>query len=128
MYKGNYNSGCLWLSLNSTGWVQSFEEEGRYPLSSANLVAAYSTSFPLSLLPAEIMAAAALLSNSMARLIIGTGEEILYQCSCKTLKPISRLYFCRHCSKLRCPECVSHEVSACRLYLKAKLVITGLGV
>ncbi|XP_065062648.1 dynactin subunit 4-like [Rhopilema esculentum] len=58
------------------------------------------------------MAAAALLSNSMARLIIGTGEEILYQCSCKTLKPISRLYFCRHCSKLRCPECVSHEVDS----------------
>ena len=56
------------------------------------------------------MAADALISNSIARLIIGTGDEVLYRCSCKALKSISRLYFCRHCTKLRCPECVSHEV------------------
>ena len=56
------------------------------------------------------MATDALLSNSIARLIIGTGDEVLYRCSCKLFKPISRLYFCRHCTKLRCPECVSHEV------------------
>eukprot|EP00112_Aurelia_sp_Birch-Aquarium-sp1_P009591 Seg2094.6 transcript_id=Seg2094.6/GoldUCD/mRNA.D3Y31 product="Dynactin subunit 4" protein_id=Seg2094.6/GoldUCD/D3Y31 len=58
------------------------------------------------------MAADALLANSIARLIIGTGDEVLYRCSCKTLKSISRLYFCRHCTKLRCPECVSHEVDS----------------
>ena len=65
---------------------------------------------PLKKQRAKMAADDALLSNRIARLIIGTGDEVLYRCSCKALKSISRLYFCRHCTKLRCPECVSHEV------------------
>ncbi|KAF2349392.1 Dynactin subunit 4 [Trinorchestia longiramus] len=31
-------------------------------------------------------------------------------CSCGLLKPITGIYFCRHCLKLRCANCVSHEM------------------
>ena len=58
------------------------------------------------------MAVDVLLSSSVARLVIGTGNNILLKCSCVNMKPISKLYFCRHCTKLRCPQCVSHEVMA----------------
>lgn len=34
-----------------------------------------------------------------------------YVCSCGHLNPITKLYFCRHCLKLRCGFCVCHEVS-----------------
>ena len=37
-------------------------------------------------------------------------ESVLLTCSCSALSPLTRLYFCRHCVKLRCPLCVSHEV------------------
>uniref|UniRef100_A0A8D0F2Z8 Uncharacterized protein n=1 Tax=Strix occidentalis caurina TaxID=311401 RepID=A0A8D0F2Z8_STROC len=30
--------------------------------------------------------------------------------------PLSQLYFCRYCSELRSLECVSHEVTAARLF------------
>ncbi|XP_018010190.1 dynactin subunit 4 [Hyalella azteca] len=31
-------------------------------------------------------------------------------CSCGLMKPITGIYFCRHCVKLRCSNCVSHEL------------------
>lgn len=37
---------------------------------------------------------------------------MLYSCSCGSKKPISRLYFCRHCLEIRCGFCVSHEVDS----------------
>lgn len=37
-------------------------------------------------------------------------EVVKYACVCGLLKPISRLYFCRHCLELRCSFCVCHEV------------------
>ncbi|KAK8403023.1 hypothetical protein O3P69_000925 [Scylla paramamosain] len=38
------------------------------------------------------------------------GDRIRLLCSCGLLKPITAIYFCRHCLKLRCGNCVSHEV------------------
>lgn len=43
---------------------------------------------------------------------IFTNERVLYLCSCGSRRPITRIYFCRHCSKLRCGDCVSHEVDS----------------
>lgn len=37
-------------------------------------------------------------------------EVVKYACTCGLVKPISHLYFCRHCLKLRCGFCVCHEV------------------
>ncbi|XP_074647458.1 dynactin subunit 4-like [Tubulanus polymorphus] len=37
-------------------------------------------------------------------------ERVLYSCFCGKKNAICRLYFCRHCLKLRCSDCVSHEV------------------
>lgn len=37
-------------------------------------------------------------------------EFVRYECTCGSLKPISKLYFCRHCLELRCGYCVCHEV------------------
>lgn len=37
---------------------------------------------------------------------------VQYKCSCGSLKPICRLYFCRHCLDIRCGFCVSHEVDS----------------
>lgn len=34
-----------------------------------------------------------------------------YVCGCGILKPITKIYFCRHCLKIRCAFCVCHEVS-----------------
>ncbi|KAG0694081.1 Dynactin subunit 4 [Chionoecetes opilio] len=38
------------------------------------------------------------------------GHRIRLLCSCGLLKSITAIYFCRHCLKLRCSNCVSHEV------------------
>ena len=38
-------------------------------------------------------------------------ERVKYLCSCGFLKPVYRVYFCRHCVKIRCGNCVSQEVS-----------------
>ncbi|XP_046330476.1 dynactin subunit 4-like [Haliotis cracherodii] len=35
---------------------------------------------------------------------------VKYLCTCGKRQPICRLYLCRHCLKLRCGECVQHEV------------------
>lgn len=43
--------------------------------------------------------------------IIGP-EVIKYACTCGLLKPISQLYFCRHCLELRCGFCVCHEIDS----------------
>ena len=48
--------------------------------------------------------------SKMASPFEGDGVRVLLTCSCSALSPLSRLYFCRHCIKLRCPLCVSHEV------------------
>ncbi|XP_059482923.1 dynactin subunit 4 isoform X1 [Neocloeon triangulifer] len=45
----------------------------------------------------------------MAFLMYGD-PKVKYLCSCGSLKPISRIYFCRHCMKVKCGFCVSHEV------------------
>ncbi|GAB6028382.1 Dynactin subunit 4 [Chamberlinius hualienensis] len=37
-------------------------------------------------------------------------DNVLYECSCQRRKPIQGIYFCKHCLKLRCRECVAHEV------------------
>ncbi|XP_046667952.1 dynactin subunit 4 [Homalodisca vitripennis] len=39
-------------------------------------------------------------------------DYVLYACTCGCLKPVTRMYFCRHCLKVRCGYCVSHEVEA----------------
>ena len=39
-------------------------------------------------------------------------DLVRYKCSCGSLKPICRLYFCRHCLDIRCGFCVSHEVDS----------------
>lgn len=33
-----------------------------------------------------------------------------YVCACGHLNPITKLFFCRYCLKLRCGFCVCHEV------------------
>lgn len=48
----------------------------------------------------------------MASPFEGDGVRVLLTCSCSALSPAARLYFCRHCIKLRCPLCVSHEVDS----------------
>uniref|UniRef100_A0A0K8TMS8 Dynactin subunit 4 n=1 Tax=Tabanus bromius TaxID=304241 RepID=A0A0K8TMS8_TABBR len=35
-----------------------------------------------------------------------------FACTCGILNPITKLYFCRHCLKLRCGFCVCHEVDS----------------
>ncbi|KAK6644867.1 hypothetical protein RUM43_001140 [Polyplax serrata] len=37
---------------------------------------------------------------------------VRYVCTCGELKSIARIYFCRHCSAIRCGFCVCHEVDA----------------
>ncbi|XP_051169957.1 dynactin subunit 4 [Leptopilina boulardi] len=39
-------------------------------------------------------------------------EYVKYVCSCGCLKPISKIYFCRHCLKIRCGYCVCQEVDS----------------
>ncbi|XP_033230347.1 dynactin subunit 4 [Belonocnema kinseyi] len=39
-------------------------------------------------------------------------DYVKYACSCGSLKPISKIYFCRHCLKIRCGYCVCHEVDS----------------
>lgn len=39
-------------------------------------------------------------------------EFVKYACTCGSLKPITKMYFCRHCLKLRCGYCVCHEVDS----------------
>ncbi len=39
-------------------------------------------------------------------------EKVKIQCSCKRLKPLACLYYCKYCKpfSLKCKECVLHEV------------------
>ncbi|EDW79842.1 uncharacterized protein Dwil_GK17803 [Drosophila willistoni] len=37
---------------------------------------------------------------------------VKYACSCGILNPINKLFFCRHCPKLRCGYCVCHEIES----------------
>ncbi|CAH0729130.1 unnamed protein product, partial [Brenthis ino] len=39
-------------------------------------------------------------------------DYVKYVCSCGQLKPITNLYFCRHCLKIRCGFCICHEVDS----------------
>lgn len=63
----------------------------------------------------------------MATLI--DAHRVNYLCSCKRLKPLSSLYFCKYCEwlTLKCTDCVFHEVN-----IKHKYVLfdqnTNLGI
>ena len=61
--------------------------------------------------------------NSVKLPVVFGSNRVHYECSCGQRRPISRTYFCRHCLKLRCRDCLSHEVS---LYLISKLIRTKL--
>ncbi|VDK22702.1 unnamed protein product [Anisakis simplex] len=37
-------------------------------------------------------------------------DEVQYECSCGEWSSLNRLYFCRHCSQLKCYFCVSQEL------------------
>ncbi|VDN02204.1 unnamed protein product [Thelazia callipaeda] len=37
-------------------------------------------------------------------------EQVKYECSCGEWESLNRLYFCRHCSSIRCLFCVSYEM------------------
>ncbi|KAK5650079.1 hypothetical protein RI129_001113 [Pyrocoelia pectoralis] len=39
-------------------------------------------------------------------------DVVKYACTCGILKPISNLYFCRHCLEIRCSFCVCHEADS----------------
>uniref|UniRef100_A0A182VSQ4 Dynactin subunit 4 n=1 Tax=Anopheles minimus TaxID=112268 RepID=A0A182VSQ4_9DIPT len=39
-------------------------------------------------------------------------SRVEYACVCGLLNPLTKLYFCRHCMKLRCGFCVCHEVDS----------------
>ncbi|VDP02891.1 unnamed protein product [Heligmosomoides polygyrus] len=39
-------------------------------------------------------------------------DRILYQCGCDDWWPLSNLYFCRHCSTLRCISCSLNEIDS----------------
>ncbi|KAI8797678.1 dynactin subunit 4 [Biomphalaria glabrata] len=39
-----------------------------------------------------------------------TVDLVKYLCTCEKKFPICRLYLCKHCLKLRCIDCVQHEV------------------
>ena len=51
-----------------------------------------------------------LFQDPIALSIIGSDDHVMYGCHCDELKPITKLYYCRHCTKLRCAKCVTHEV------------------
>ena len=46
-------------------------------------------------------------------------DRVQYSVSSGVCAPLCRLYFCRHCLKLRSTECVSHEVS----YMKILVIL-----
>lgn len=39
-------------------------------------------------------------------------EAVTIACTCGSLKPVCRTYFCRHCFVIRCRNCVSNEVDS----------------
>ncbi|KAM0731702.1 Dynactin subunit 4 [Formica fusca] len=39
-------------------------------------------------------------------------DYVRYVCNCGSLKPISKIYFCRHCLMIRCGYCVCQEVDS----------------
>ncbi|XP_066600544.1 dynactin subunit 4 [Prorops nasuta] len=39
-------------------------------------------------------------------------DYVRYACNCGSLKPISKIYFCRHCFMIRCGYCVCQEVDS----------------
>lgn len=39
-------------------------------------------------------------------------DYVRYVCNCGSLKPISKIYFCKHCLKIRCGYCVCQEVES----------------
>ncbi|CAK1545820.1 unnamed protein product [Leptosia nina] len=39
-------------------------------------------------------------------------DYVQYFCTCGQIKPITNLYFCRHCLKVRCGFCICHEVDS----------------
>ncbi|EYB81153.1 hypothetical protein Y032_0390g538 [Ancylostoma ceylanicum] len=39
-------------------------------------------------------------------------ERVLYQCGCDDWWPLCNLYFCRHCSVIRCISCSLNEIDS----------------
>lgn len=39
-------------------------------------------------------------------------DRVLYQCECDDWWPLCNLYFCRHCSKIRCTSCSLNEIDS----------------
>ncbi|XP_071479567.1 dynactin subunit 4-like [Diadema antillarum] len=39
-------------------------------------------------------------------------QRVNILCSCGTRSPVTQLYFCKHCLKIRCGKCVAHEVDS----------------
>ncbi|XP_017765822.1 PREDICTED: dynactin subunit 4 [Eufriesea mexicana] len=39
-------------------------------------------------------------------------DYVRYVCNCGSLKPISKIYFCRYCLKIRCGYCVCQEIDS----------------
>ncbi|GMT24271.1 hypothetical protein PFISCL1PPCAC_15568 [Pristionchus fissidentatus] len=37
-------------------------------------------------------------------------DRVLYECSCNEWASLCRLFYCRHCSILRCPSCTANEI------------------
>lgn len=37
-------------------------------------------------------------------------DRVKYECSCGEWESLNRLYFCRHCSNIRCMVCVNQEM------------------
>ncbi len=44
-------------------------------------------------------------------------NRVKYQCSCGTFKSLCYLYFCRHCLKIKCKDCVILEVNSFKQYI-----------
>lgn len=65
-----------------------------------------------------------LTTSKMASLLNADGDHVLISCTCSALSPLTRLYFCRHCIKLRCQLCVSHEVSIRKCFIDKNFVFS----
>jgi hypothetical protein len=49
--------------------------------------------------------------------------SVLYVCGCGRAQSGDSLYWCRHCSSLRCQHCVAHEV--CKVQ-SSTIILDGL--
>lgn len=52
-------------------------------------------------------------------------DVVNYVCDCGHLNPVSKLYFCRYCLKLRCGYCVCSQVGI-SIYIYIKNILKSL--